>query len=266
MSDWNTCLYAGTVSHQRIRPKRHRLRYRVFSAFLDLDELPALSRRLRLFGYNRFAPYAFHDRDHGPGLYAPLRPWVEGELARAGIDLGGGLIRLLCYPRILGYVFNPLSVYFCHHADGRLMAMLYEVNNTFGERHSYLIPLDAAAAAARDDAVVRQECDKKFYVSPFLAVAGRYRFRITPPADTLTVGILQTAEDGSPMLHARFEARRMALDDRSLARCFLRYPLLTLKIIGGIHFEALRLWWKGVPLIRRPPPPAHPVSIVGPRM
>ncbi|HYN39789.1 MAG TPA: DUF1365 domain-containing protein [Rhodospirillales bacterium] len=261
MSGLRSCLYAGTVVHQRMRPKKHRLRYRVFSALLDLDELPVIDRQLQLFGHNRRAIYSFHDRDHGPGADRPLRSWVEGELAKAGIDLAGGAIRLLCYPRIAGYVFNPLSVYFCHEPGGGLRALLYEVNNTFGERHTYLIPVDAD----EDDAVVRQECDKAFYVSPFLAVAGRYRFRVTPPGELLSVGILQTAEDGAPLLHAQFDAARMPLDDRTLRQCFLRYPLLTLKVIGGIHIEALRLWWKGVPLIRRPPPPAQPVTIVAPR-
>jgi DUF1365 family protein len=264
MTQLRSCLYAGTVFHQRIRPKRHRLRYRVFSALIDLDELPELDRRLRLFAHNRFAPYAFYDRDHGPGADRSLRPWIETELARVGIDLDGGSILLLCYPRVLGYVFNPLSVYFCHHAGGRLAAILYEVNNTFGERHSYLIRVDHSAAAT--DRFVRQECDKTFYVSPFLAVAGRYRFRVSPPGATLDLDIVQTSEDGSRLLHARFKGDRMELDDRMLARCFLRYPLLTLKVIGGIHVEAARLWWKGVPLIHRPPPPAEAVSVGRPRV
>ncbi len=141
-----SCLYVGEVVHQRVRPSRHRLRYRVFSALLDLDELPQLDRRLRLFGHNRLNIFSFLDRDHGDGTGAPLRPWVEHHLERAGIELAGGAIRLLCYPRLFGYVFNPLSVYFCHRADGALAAMIYEVNNTFGERHSYLIPVDGVDA------------------------------------------------------------------------------------------------------------------------
>jgi uncharacterized protein len=251
--------------HQRVRPKKHRLRYRVFSALLDLDELPELDRRLRLFGHNRLALYSFHDQDHGPGDGRPLRPWVERELARAGIDLEGGAIRLLCYPRIAGYVFNPLSVYFCYDSGGRLRALLYEVNNTFGERHTYLIPVEAADAQTAPDGLVHQECDKAFYVSPFLAVSGRYQFRVMPPEDRLSVGIRQSDADGSLVLYAGFDAARVPLDDRALFRSFLRYPLLTVKVIGGIHFEALRLWWKGVPLIRRPPPPADPVTIVAAR-
>lgn len=259
MTGLTSCLYLGTVAHQRFRPKRHALRYRVFSALLDLDELAEMDARLRLFGYNRPAAIAFRDRDHGPGQDAPLRPWIEGQLALAGIDIDGGPIRLLCYPRIFGYVFNPLTVWFCHHRRGRLAALLWEVNNTFGERHCYLIPVEGDAGT-----VVRQECDKLFYVSPFIAVGGRYRFRVTMPAGDLSLSILQHDSEGGPLLHASFDGRRAPLDDRTLAKCLLRYPLLTLKIMAGIHVEALRLWWKGIPLIHRPPPPAQPVTIVAP--
>ena len=144
MTAWASGLYRGRVVHQRLRPRRHRLGYRIFQMLLDLDELAALDAGLRLFGYNRPALVGFHDRDHGPGDGRPLRPYVEAELAKAGIDLGGGPIRLLCMPRVLGQVFNPLSLYFCCDRSGVLAAILYEVNNTFGERHSYLIPVGPA--------------------------------------------------------------------------------------------------------------------------
>jgi uncharacterized protein len=255
----NSCLYAGVVTHQRVRPKRHRLRYRVFSAFLDLDELPRLHASLRLLAYNRAGLLSFFDRDHGPGRNVPLRPWVEEQLARAGIDLAGGRVCILCYPRLLGFVFNPLSVYFCYRADGVLTALLYEVNNTFGERHSYLIPVSEA------DGLIRQECDKRFYVSPFIRVDGRYRFRVTPPGERLSIGITQMDANGT-LMHAAFEAERQTLDDRTLAVNFVRYPLMTLKVVGGIHWEALKLWRKGVPIVRRPSPPSQPVTIVTPRI
>ena len=134
-------VYFGTVLHQRLRPVRHELSYRVFSLLLDLDEIPALAARLRLFSHNRFNLFSFHDRDHGARRPGPSRLHIEGQLARAGIALDGGAIRLLCFPRVLGYVFNPLSIYFCHHRDGELRAILYEVKNTFGEQHGYLIPV-----------------------------------------------------------------------------------------------------------------------------
>ncbi|WP_439815655.1 DUF1365 domain-containing protein [Zavarzinia sp. CC-PAN008] len=235
-------LYAGLVVHARTRPRRHALRHGVFSLLLDLDELADLDRGLRLFGHNRRALFGLHDSDHGDG--GPLRPWVEAQARAAGIDLGGGRVRLLCYPRILGYVFNPLSVYFCDDAHGRLAAILYEVHNTYGERHTYVIPV-AADDGADAAASVRQACDKAFHVSPFIDRTMRYRFRIVPPGERVAVGIQVDDAEGT-LLSATFQGRRRPLDDRALAWAFLRYPLMTLKVTAAIHWHALRLWLKGV--------------------
>jgi uncharacterized protein len=252
----SSAIYFGTVWHERLRPRRHRLSYRVFSLLLDLDALPALAAGSRLFSYNRFNLFSFHDRDHGAGEKRALRPQVEAQLARGGIDLDGGAIRLLCFPRILGYVFNPLSVYFCHHRDGALRAILYEVNNTFGERHSYLIPV-----ASSNHPTVRQSCRKEFYVSPFMEMECEYHFRIVPPGEQLAVVIQQTDATG-PILNASLVGKRAELTDRALAQAFLRYPLMTLKVVLGIHWEALKLWRKGMKLLPRPKPPADPVTIL----
>ena len=135
----HSAIYEGDVVHERLRPKRHRLKYHVYSLLLDIDELPALARRFWLVGYNRWKPLAFYDRDHGLADGSSLRPWVEGHLVRAGLPVDGGPIRLLCYPRIFGYVFNPLSVYFCYTRGRQLHAILYEVCNTFKERHTYVL-------------------------------------------------------------------------------------------------------------------------------
>lgn len=251
-----SCLYAGQVVHRRIRPRRHRFRYRVFSFFLDLDEVDDLGARLRLFSHNGRGLTGFFDRDHGSGGAGLLRSWVEELLARAGILLDGGPIRLLCYPRVLGYVFNPLSVYYCYRAGGRLAAILYEVNNTFGERHCYLIPVKSGGAGP-----IRQACPKRFYVSPFIEVAGNYAFRLSPPGERLSVAICQRDAQGD-LLQASFVGRRLPLDDSTILRCVLGSPLMTLKVMGGIHWEAARLWLKGIPLMRRPGPPCEPVTIV----
>ena len=248
-------LYQGQVIHQRLRPRRHRLRYRIFQMLLDLDELPALDARLDLFGHNRPALVGFHDRDHGPGDGRPLRPWVEAELARAGIALEGGAIRLLCMPRVLGQVFNPLSLYFCHHRSGRLEAILYEVNNTFGQRHSYLIPVRG------DATVVRQACDKAFYVSPLQDMAMAYAFTVRPPGEAVFVAIDSSDAEG-PMLHAAFTARRTELSDPAILRAFLGAPLLMLKVLAAIHWEALRIWLKGGRFHARPPLPGEAVTVV----
>lgn len=254
MTAFTSGLYRGRVVHQRLRPRRHRLRYRIFQILADLDELPALDRGLRLFGYNRPALIGFHDRDHGPGDGRPLKPYVEALLARAGVEAGGP-IQLLCMPRVLGQVFNPLGLYFCHDRKGALAAILYEVNNTFGDRHSYLIPVEGPGG------VVRQACDKAFYVSPFQEMAMRYAFTVHPPSDDLFVGI-QSSDAEGPMLHAAFSARRSELSDAAILGAFLGAPLLMLKVLAGIHWEALRIWLKGGRFHARPPAPAEPVTVV----
>jgi len=253
-----SALYVGAVTHRRLRPRPHRLRYRVFSLLLDIDEIPAIARRLWLFSHRRFNVFGFDERDHADGSGAPLRAWVEALLARAGIDLRGGKIRLLAMPRVLGYGFNPLSVYFCHYPDGRLAALLHEVHNTFGERHTYLIPATPAAAS---DGAIRQDCEKTFHVSPFMAMDMRYEFRIRAPAETLNI-VIRGIDAHGPILVAALAAERRALTDVGLLTAFLRTPMLTLKVILGIHWEALRLWRKGLTFHRKPEPPATEVSIV----
>jgi len=254
-----SCIYQGVVMHRRTRPRQHKLSYDVTSFLLDLDELPDLDKHVSGFSYNRFGLFSFHDRDHGPGIDAPLRPWVEQHLAQAGIDIADGPIRLLCYPRTLGYVFNPLSVYYCYRkiaGDEKLAAILYEVTNTFRERHSYLIPVDAGR-----EGVIEQTCAKELYVSPFIGMEMTYNFRIKAPGAELALAIHEGDKDGT-LLYASFSGKREPLTSRTSLTSFLRFPLLTLKVIGGIHWEALKLWLKGVPLVRHPAPPHEPVSII----
>jgi DUF1365 family protein len=155
---------------------------------------------------------------------------------------------LLCLPRVLGYVFNPLSLYYCYAADGRLAAVLYEVKNTFGEQHAYVLPVDPARASAEP---IRQSCAKDLYVSPFIEMAARYHFRLAPPDRRLSV-VIQEEVDGGPLLVATMTGRRRPLSDRELALAALRHPLMAHKVIAGIHLEALRLWRKGIALHPRP--------------
>lgn len=240
----SSALYLGGVMHQRLRPRRHRLEQRAFWLLLDLSELDELDRRLRWFSRNRWNLFAFFDRDHGDGSERPLRGQVEARLAAVGVDLAGGAIRLLTMPRLLGYVFNPISVYYCHRADGRLAAVSYEVTSTFGERHCYDLPV---ADDGGEDAVFRQSCAKALYVSPFLEMEMRYRFRGGTPAErvALTIG----CDDAKgPLLTASLWGRRRPLADRALVQAALTFPLVTLKVVAAIHWEALILWLKGVPV------------------
>jgi uncharacterized protein len=263
-------LYVGSVMHRRVRPRPHRLRYGVFWMLLDLDEIEQLPRHLRLFSHNRFNAVSFFGSDHGDGSGRSLRAQVEDHLKSAGIATDGGPIRLFCMPRLFGYGFNPLSVYFCYQHDGSLAAILYEVHNTFRERHSYLIPVDRDAAAAgapgaaAAGAVIEQHCRKGFYVSPFMDMDMNYTFRVAVPDQRVMVAIRAADKDGL-LLTAALTGERIALTDLALLRVLATHPLLTLKVIGAIHWHALRLLLKGLKLRPRPQPPAAPVTVVSTR-
>ena len=233
-----SCLYRGRVMHRRLRPFNHRFSYRIFSLYLDLDEVPALDRSTGLFAYNRWGLLSFHDRDHGPRDGSDLRAWIEARLAQEGLDLGGGAIRLLCFPRVLGFVFNPLTIWYCFRADGTLGAVLYEVRNTFGEAHGYLVPVQAAKP------LLRQSCAKAFYVSPFLGMKGRYRFRLRQPDERLSILIRHFDPDGE-VLVATQTGQRKAFSDRTMGAALLAMPLMTFKVVAAIHWQALKLWLKG---------------------
>lgn len=244
-------LYVGNVMHARMKPAGHRFTYSVFSLLVDLDRLAEADGLGRLFSVNHGNVVSFHERDHMSGDYPSLRAYVDALLVTAGIDRAERVL-LVCYPRIAGYVFNPLSVYYAYGDGDRLVALIYEVRNTFGERHTYVCPV---ADGEVTEAGIRQELDKRFYVSPFIGMDMRYRFRMLPPGDEIRWRILETDSEG-PLLSATFSGRLRPLDDRTLAPLLLRMPFLTVKIVAGIHFEALRLWRKRVKLVPHPAPPA----------
>ena len=250
-----SALYVGEVRHRRLRPRVHALRYGVFMVLFDLAELAILDRSLRWFSLNRFNLFSFFPRDHGDGSATPLRAQIESRLREAGVAFDGGAIRLLCLPRVLGYVFNPLSLYFCHHRDGRLAAIVYEVSSTFGERHAYVVPADVLEGEA-----VRQRADKRLHVSPFMPMDLSYGFRIKPPGETIAV-VIDTDDAEGLLLHASFTGERRPLTDAALMKAFFTHPLLTLKVTAGIHWEAIKLIAKGLKLRGGPPAPAEGASV-----
>lgn len=253
-----SALFPGHVTHARFKPKTHKLDYRIYSLFLDLDELETLERKLRFFSVDRFNLFSFHRRDRGNGSGLGLRQQIDAAMTAAGMTADGGPVRLLTMPRLLGWSFNPLSVFFCHGRDMELKAILWEVDNTFGQRHSYLIPVESGMGAE-----IVQRCDKAFYVSPFMDMDLHYVFRVIPPGERLKI-VIETFDDDGAVLTARHLARRIELTDRALLRAFVTIPFLTLKVVLGIHWEALKIWLKGVGLRKRPPPPAQPISFVHP--
>ncbi len=248
-------LYVGEVTHRRVRPFDHRLRYRVYMLLLDLDAAGDKLSRLKWLRPGRRGLMRWNAADYGaPGDPRPLRTQIEDHLSAAGIALDGGPIRLLTMPRILGYGFNPLSVYFCYGQDGALRALVYEVSNTFGERHSYLI-----ARPEADAGPVRQSAPKRFFVSPFMDMGLTYDFIVRPPGDDLSVTVNVRRGD-EPILTATFAGRHQPLDDAQLARAFWSHPLLTWKVIAAIHWEAVKLMLKGARYRVRGRPPVRPVT------
>jgi len=215
----------------------------------DLGELPSL--KLPLLAIDRFGPLSLEARHHLAGDGLPLKAQVERRLAEAGIGTGGP-IQLLCMPAVFGQVFNPLSVYFCHGEDGALCAILYEVNNTFGGRHCYVLP------AEPDEGPVTQGCAKTFHVSPFLDMDLSYAFTVEPPGDR--VGINVTVSDAQgPLLITSFAGEAEPLTNVALASTLLRHPLLMVEVLAGIHWEALKMLLKGIPFA--PTAPEHAVGV-----
>ncbi|MEA2943256.1 MAG: uncharacterized protein QOD09_3785 [Bradyrhizobium sp.] len=246
-ADAAAALYFGDVMHARLKPVGHRFSYRVMSMLIDLDRLEEAGRQSPLFAVNRAALYSFNEADHGERDGSSVRAYAQRCAAARGIDLSGGRVLLLCYPRLFGYTFNPLSAYFCYRADGALALIIYEVRNTFGELHCYVLPVQPSEISA---AGIRQQQDKLFYVSPFIEMATRYHFRVSPPGESVKLRILETDREG-PLLAAAFCGRRRGLTTAALLRCFVSLPLAPFKIVVAIHWQALRLWLKGVRLVPR---------------
>jgi DUF1365 family protein len=235
-----SALYTGTVMHARRTPHDHVFRYPVYMVLLDLDELPALDRRFRLFGWNRRAVTSYHDEDHID---------IRAILAEHGVALGeGGSIQVLTNLRVLGYVFNPVSFWWCRRADGSLACIVAEVSNTFGERLPYVL-LPTTGSEARGRSVF--ETDKLLHVSPFMPMDQAYTWWFSDPGEKLSIR-MDVHEAGSRDFHATLTAARLPLTAASLRSVLIRYPLMPARVIGRIHWQAARLWLKRTPFYRKP--------------
>ena len=232
----NSCIYNGEVTHTRFKPVRHFLKYKTFSLLIDLDEINLLDKSIGIFSHNKFNIFSFYDKDHGDRDGGNLKDWVISNLKKFQINENITNIKILCYPRILGYVFNPLSIFYCYEKD-KLVAIFYEVKNTFNEQHTYIFKI-------KNNEEIIQKCRKKFYVSPFMDMETYYNFKLLNPNDKLSVFIKQTDSDGT-ILTATQTGDKKEFSFKQLAINFLKYPLMTIKIISSIHYEALLLWKKG---------------------
>jgi len=248
-------IYQSQVMHQRMFKVAYRFRYRVFSVLLDIDRLDEVARSTWLFSRNRFNLFGFHDRDHLAGGHHDLRAWAEQVLATQGIDGRGLRIRLLCFPRILGMVFNPLSLWYCEDTDGRPVAVIAEVRNTFGERHCYL--LQPAANERRWP--LRDDHAKEFHVSPFIDMQARYAFRLSQPGERLSVLIREFSADRLMLVASQTGARK-PFSSQGLLREALRVPFQTLKVVSAIHWQALKIWLRGAKFHSKPAAPLKEVS------
>lgn len=240
----NSALFTGVVYHKRLRPAEHVLSYRVFSLLLSLDEIDALQKRLWLFSRNRWNLFSFYDKDFGECESEPLQDYVGRKLREANIDVKPDKIFLSCYPRICGYTFNPLSLFYCVDKNGDALAILHEVHNTFGERHTYA--LQVRTEEKSNGKWIHQFSEKALFVSPFAHMNMTYQFKLNVPDQRQVVAIKVFDEQGH-WLSASYSAQRHMLTAATLLKAFFTIPLLSFKVILGIHWEALRLWIKKVP-------------------
>ena len=239
----NSNIYEGKVIHKRFKPKYHYFKYNVFSLFLDLDEINLIQKKIKIFSNNSFNILSFCDKDHGPRDGSNLKNWVIENLKLNNIKFENIKVKLLCYPRIFGYVFNPLSIFFVYDNYSKIIAVLYEVKNTFGEQHTYIFKVE-------DENIITNSCDKKFFVSPFIEMKSKYRFRIIKPEKKLSVSIDQSDMEGK-LLYASQDGVAKEINNKNMLLSYISHPLMTFKVIAAIHFEALKLWLKGVKLVKK---------------
>ena len=236
-------IYNGAVIHKRFKPKVHFFKYKVFSLLIDLSELNILEKKISFFSHNSFNLISFFDKDHGERDGSSLINWVNKNLKENNIFFEDIKIKLLCYPRILGYVFNPLSVFYVYDKKDNLISILYEVKNTFGEQHTYIFEV-------KNNNILQHSCSKKFHVSPFIEMNCNYFFKILKPGEKISV-IIDQYQSNEKLLYASQDGKRVDFTSAELIKSYLKHPLMTFKIISAIHFEAFKLWAKGIKFIKK---------------
>ena len=241
----NSNIYNGTVIHKRFKPKEHFFKYSVFSLLIDLSELDYLDKQVRFFSYNKINLISFYDKDHGNRDGTSIIDWVKKNLNQNSISSENVKIKLLCYPRILGYVFNPLSVFYVYNNQDKLIAILYEVKNTFGEQHTYIFKIN------NNNKLLQHNCLKKFHVSPFIEMDCKYFFRTLVPDKKMSVVIDQYDNNDDKLLYASQDGYMADFKSSELLKSYIKHPLMTFKIIIAIHFEAFKLWSKGIKFIKK---------------
>jgi DUF1365 family protein len=247
-------LALGTVMHRRLRPVENRFVYGVFFLRIPLGRIESL--RGPLLSINRWNLLSFDFRDHGARDGSHPLAWIRALLAREGLQAADGEVWLQCFPRVLGYVFNPVSFWFCEDRAGRLRAVLAEVNNTFGEHHSYLLAHADARPIVPGEAL---EARKVFHVSPFCTLRGGYRFRFST-RNGQRIARIDYADEAGPLLLTSLSGRAAPLGSRAILGALLRHPLMSFGVIARIHWQALKLWAKRVPFHARPALPLEEVS------
>ena len=238
-----SCIYNGTVIHKRFKPKIHFFKYKVFSLLIDLSELNNLDKKVGFFSYNKFNLISFFDKDHGDRDGSSVINWVKKNLKENDVNCENIRIKLLCYPRILGYVFNPLSIFYVYDKNDKLISLLYEVKNTFGEQHTYIFKI-------KENNLLKHNCEKKFHVSPFIEMNCSYFFRTLKPADKISI-IIDQYQLNEKILYASQDGKRTDFTTSELIKSYLKHPLMTFKVIAAIHFEAFKLWTKGIKFIQK---------------
>jgi uncharacterized protein len=246
----NSRLYTGFVAHTRVRPKKNAFRYQVYYLYLDLGELDELDSTLAKFSHNGRALARFLDADHGPRDGSPLRPWIDQLLAGRDIDLAGGRVCILTFPRVLGFGFYPVSFWYCFHADGSPRAVLAEVHNTFGGHHNYLLHNHGDVF----DWSSRPTAEKIFSVSPFVAMDARYEFAFSEPGDTLNVTLRDFVE-GPLLLTTSLQLTAEPLTDAGIRRVVRRFGPISARAWVLIHLQAIRIVSKGIRYIPPSPDP-----------